>query len=93
MEVISNVIELDDGLKKEGKREKPRLVYSKEFLLKLKSHPKSKLRPKSFDEADFVSKTGLWDPDHWHSRTVRESKKPPNLNTAPSKEEQQEKVI
>ena len=68
----------------------PKLFYTKELLMKLKSHPQSKQKPISFDTSDFVSKSGLWDPEHWHSRTA--SKRPTSGSISGGKEEQQDKV-
>lgn len=70
----------------------PKYFYSKELLVKLKNHPQSKQKPVSFDSSDFVSKTGLWDPEHWHSRTAKDSKRPTSGSISLGKEEQQEKV-
>ena len=70
----------------------PKLSYSRELLMKLKNHPKSKEKPARFELLDYVSKTGLWDPEHWHSRTARESKRPTSGSISSNKDEQQDKV-
>ena len=65
--------------------------------MKLKNHPTSKKRPVLFDDLDYVSKNGSWDPEHWHNRTA--SAKEPKRSASSSavgsgnnKEDQQEKV-
>lgn len=47
----------------------PKLFYPRDLLMKLKNHPSSKEKPAKFDDLD-VSKNGMWDPEHWHSRTA-----------------------
>jgi hypothetical protein len=71
----------------------PKLFYSRDLLIKLKNHPSSKEKPAIFDDLDRV-KNGMWDPEHWHSRTAKEPKRS-NSGTAVgagNKEDQQEKV-
>ena len=68
----------------------PRRSYSREFLMKLKTHPKSKEKPGSFNVIHMVSKSGLWDPEHWHGN---DSKRPTSsTNVTSSTEEAQDKV-
>lgn len=72
----------------------PKLSYSRELMIKLKNHPRSKDRPSSLDLVDMVSKSGMWDPEHWMTRTSsRDSKRPtPGTVAALIKDEQFEKV-
>lgn len=72
----------------------PKHFYSRDMLIKLKNHPSSKEKPLIFDDQDRV-KNGMWDPEHWHNRTAKETKR---SNTGPAvgagnKEDQQDKVI
>ena len=69
----------------------PRLMYSREMLMKLKNHPQSKKKPASFDASDMVSKNGLWDPEHWISSDT--SKRTTTTSAPANKEENQDKVI
>ncbi len=72
-----------------------RLSYSREFLVKLKDHPRSRERPALLDTSHMVSKVGLWDPEHWHSSDSKQ-----RLTAAPAgpasqlggKEDAQDKV-
>ena len=73
----------------------PKRFYSREVLMKLKNHPHSKEKPSVFDDLDRVSKNGLWDPEHWHSRIAKEPKRQ-NMGSgvvSGNKEDQQEKVL
>lgn len=72
----------------------PKLFYSRDMLIKLRTHPSSKEKPSIFDDQDRV-KNGMWDPEHWHSRTAKDTKR---SNAGPAigagnKEDQQDKVI
>ena len=69
----------------------PKLSYSREIMMRLKNHPKSREKPASLDLLDMVSKSGMWDPEHWMSRTA--SRPAPGTVSALRKDEQLEKVI
>lgn len=73
----------------------PKLSYSRELMMKLKNHPKSKEKPAAFDLLDMVSKTGMWDPEQWMTRTSSRDPKRPTPGTVGAliKAEQLEKVI
>jgi|ERR1711911_340162 len=73
----------------------PRLSYTRELMMRLKNHPKSKEKPAQFDLLDMVAKSGMWDPERWMARTAsRDSKRPtPGTIAALFKDEQFEKVI
>ena len=72
----------------------PKLFYPRDLLMKLKNHPNSKEKPAVFDDVDRVSKNGMWDPEHWHSRTAKDPKRSNSGSAvgAGNKEDQQEKV-
>ena len=80
----------EDGVTKSP----PKLSYSRELMMKLKNHPKSKEKPSTFDVADMVSKSGMWDPEHWMTRTYSRDPKRPTPGTIGTliKDEQLEKV-
>ena len=79
---------------KETLEENPQRSYSKDLLMKLKNHPQSQEKPISFEIVDYVSKNGMWDPEHWHSRTAKDTKRPTSgsISGSNGKDEQQDKV-
>jgi len=70
----------------------PRLSYSREFLVKLKTHPKSKQRPACLDPIHLVSKSGSWDPEHWISYDAKRGSSSATTNAGSNKDEAAEKA-